>query len=199
VNRRRLERLLSDLRGFEDPSPRREQYPTPAGLAAHLIHLADLQGDLSRPVLDLGSGTGVLAVAAALKGARAVGVELDPDALAVARDNAATAGVDPSWIRGDATRPPVRPDGWTVVMNPPFGAQNESAGDRPFLAATAAVADVSYSVHNAGSREFVESFVADAGGTVTHAFRAALELERQFAFHDEDGRTVDTEVFRIAW
>jgi putative methylase len=199
VNRRRLERRLADCRGFEDPSPEREQYPTPADLAAHLVHLADLQGDLSRPVVDLGTGTGVLAVAAALKGARVTGIEVDPAALAVARENASAAGVEVGWIRGDATRPPVRSGEWTVLTNPPFGAQDDSAGDRPFLAAAADIAGVSYSVHNAGSRRFVEGFAGDAGGRVTHAFRAEFELRRQFPFHEDDIRTVETEVFRIEW
>ena len=46
-------------------------------------------------VLDLGAGSGVLAIAAALLGARAVtAVERDPDALANARDNVRRNGVD---------------------------------------------------------------------------------------------------------
>jgi putative methylase len=201
VNRRRLERTLSDLEPFRDPSPEREQYPTPAGLAAHLVHLADLQGDLRRPTLDLGAGTGILAVAAALRGARTVGVEVDPGALSVAAENAARAGVDVDWVLGDAARLPVsRVDGgWTVVTNPPFGAQAGSAGDRPFLAAAGSVAAVSYSVHNAGSRGFLERFAAGEGGQITHAFAADLPVDRQFAFHEDDRRELDVEVFRIEW
>ncbi len=111
---------------------------------------------------------------------------------------AARASVD--WVRGDATRPPLCLDGATVLMNPPFGAQdgNEHA-DRDFLAAAADLARVSYSVHNAGSREFVESFAADNGGEVTHAFAAEFDLPRQFAHHTDASRTLDAEVFRVVW
>ncbi len=56
-------------------------------------------------VLDLGSGSGVLAIAAAKLGAGlAVGIELDPEALPVAERNAATNGVSDrvQFLAGDA-------------------------------------------------------------------------------------------------
>jgi len=205
MNRRTLERRLQSLTGFADPAVALEQYPTPADVAAHLVHLAGVHNDLSEPVVDLGSGTGVLALGAALAGAPSVvGVELDADAIATARENA--AGVDlppgrsPAWVRADATRPPLCLDDATVLSNPPFGARrgNEHA-DRAFLASAAELATVSYTVHNAGSRTFVESFAADRGGEVTHAFAAAFDVDRQFEFHTDDRRTLDTEVFRIEW
>ncbi len=205
ATKRALETKLAVVAGFDDPRAALEQYPTPPELAAHVVHLADLHGDVeARTVLDLGAGTGMFALAAALRGpARVVGLELDPSALAVARENerrvAASAPVH--WVRGDATRAPLSvPDPATVVMNPPFGAQtgNEHA-DRAFLATAAEICAVSYSVHNAGSREFVESFAADNRGTVTHAFGASFELDRQFAHHTADRTEIDAEVFRIEW
>ncbi|MFC5969762.1 METTL5 family protein [Halomarina salina] len=229
MNRRTLERHLQRLDGFADPRVEFEQYPTPADLAAHLVHLAALQGDLDRPVVDLGSGTGVLALGACLAGARTVvGVERDAAALDTARANAARLDLPhdrlPDWVRGDATRLPLcvdgatRPDGTTrsddttqsdgtaqadgvtVLSNPPFGAQrgNEHA-DRAFLASAAEVATVSYSIHNDDSRAFVESFAADRGGEVTHAFAAEFDVDRQFAFHTDDRRTLQTELFRVEW
>ena len=85
-------------------------------------------------------------------------------------------------------------------MNPPFGAQsgNEHA-DRAFLATAAAVAGVSYSIHNGDSADFVEAFAADNGGEVTHAFRADFDLPDSFDFHEDERRTIDVEVFRIDW
>jgi putative methylase len=202
--RRRLAQELGVVTGFEDPEVALEQYHTPPDLAAHIVHVADLQGDVEgETVLDLGCGTGMLTLGAALRSpARAVGVELDRDALATARANERRVGARASvdWVRGDATRLPVCPPPCTVLMNPPFGAQagNEHA-DRAFLETAAAVARVSYSVHNAGSESFVESFAADNGGEVTHAFRAELELPRQFDFHEADSDVIDAEVFRIRW
>jgi putative methylase len=205
MGKRALEGQLAVVAGFENPRASLEQYPTPPGIAAHIVHLADLQGDLaSRTVLDLGTGTGMLALGAALRGpSRVVALELDRSALAVARDNERRLGstTPVHWIAGDATDPPVDPgEPTTVLTNPPFGAQDGRRGaDRAFLLAASRVADVSYSIHNAGSRSFVESLAADEGGEVTHAFGADFAVDAQFEFHEEERRELDTEVFRIEW
>lgn len=203
ASKRALEQQLSRVRGFDAPWAALEQYSTPADIAAHLVHLADLNGDLDGVVVDLGTGTGTLALGAALRGPRRViGIERDPAALALARDNerrvAPATGID--WLLADATRPPLGGSGATVLMNPPFGAQHGNEGaDRRFLDATREFADVVYSIHNAGSRGFVESFVADGGGDITHAYELALEIDRQFDFHDEERTTIRAECYRIVW
>ena len=201
-----LAQQLAVVAGFENPRASLEQYRTPPELAAHLVHTADLQGDIEgRTVVDLGCGTGMLALGAALRSPETVvGVDIDPAPLATARQNERKVGstTSVSWVRGDATAAPLCPpvEDTTVVMNPPFGAQsgNEHA-DRRFLETAAELSTVSYSVHNAGSREFVESFAADNGGEVTHAFETEFELPRQFDFHDEENRVITAEVFRVAW
>lgn len=206
--KRALERRLAAVEGFRDPDVAREQYPTPADLAAHVLHTADLQGDLAGTVVDLGTGTGMLALGAALREpARVVGFDVDPSALAVARENERrlTPPRSVAWVRGDATRLPLAVDAAgdaepTVVMNPPFGAQyGNRHADRRFLAAAADLGGVSWSIHNGGSREFVESFAADEGGTVTHAFAAELDLANRYDFHTAEREALDVEVFRITW
>ena len=200
-----LTQQLGVVVGFDDPRADLEQYRTPPELAAHLVHTADLQGDIEgKTVVDLGCGTGMLALGAALRVPRlVVGLDIDPAPLATARENerriATSSAV--SWVRGDATEAPLCPDSeTTVVMNPPFGAQtgNEHA-DRAFLATAADIADVSYSIHNADSVDFVEAFAGDNGGEVTHAFQAEFDLPKSFEFHEEETRHIDVEVFRIAW
>jgi len=58
-----------------------------------------------RRVLDVGTGSGILAVAARLLGARtAVGIEIDADALPAARDHATLNDVDVHFLRGDGAR-----------------------------------------------------------------------------------------------
>ncbi|QLG62136.1 METTL5 family protein [Halorarum salinum] len=233
MSKRALEGQLAVVAGFTDPTAALEQYPTPPDVAAHVVHLADLRGDLAgHTVVDLGAGTGMFALGAALRGAgRVVGVELDPDALAVARANERRVGARTPvhWVHADATRTPLcfddagadanegsdddtngdadadhdsapAPAPVTVLMNPPFGAQsgNEHA-DRRFLEAVSSFADVSYSLHNAGSEAFVESFAADAGGEVTEAFRATFHLDHRFDHHTDERRELDAEVFRIEW
>ncbi len=205
ATRRRLAQELAVVAGFDDPRAPLEQYHTPPDLAAHIIHVADLQDDIeNRTTIDLGCGTGMLALGAAMRGpARVIGVDLDPAPLATARKNErrVSAMTDVTWIRGDATTIPLCPDEpITAVMNPPFGAQagNEGA-DRAFLETAADIATVSYSVHNAGSESFVDAFATDNNGTITHAFTAEFELPKQFDHHHTDTQTIDTEVFRIEW
>lgn len=204
MDRRALERRLEAVAGFAEPAVALEQYPTPPDVAAHLLHRAALSGDLTgHTVVDLGAGTGMLALAAAFFDPdRVIAVERDPDALAVAREN--ERRVDPptgvEWVAGDARSLPVCVDGATVVTNPPFGAQHGREGaDRPFLAAAAEIAGVSYSLHNAGSQSFVESFARDHDGRVAAAYRVALDIDRQFPFHSADRETVDAEAYCVEW
>ncbi|MCQ4334408.1 METTL5 family protein [Natronomonas sp. F2-12] len=205
ATRRRLAQELAVVAGFEDPRAPLEQYHTPPDLAAHIVHVADLRGDIEgRTVLDLGCGTGMLALGAALRGPeQVVGLDIDPAPLSTAQENERRVGAmtEVAWARGDATVAPFSPDRTvTVLMNPPFGAQSGNEGiDRAFLETAAEVAAVSYSVHNAGSASFVESFAGDNKGTVTDAFAAEFELPKQFDHHTTESRSIDTEVFRIEW
>lgn len=204
--RRGLAQQLGVIAGFEDPDVGLEQYPTSPELAANIIHVADLNGDLDgRTVIDLGAGTGMLTIAAALRGPdRVIGIEVDRAALRIGQDNERRVGthVNIEWLNADAASPGVAPqfDSTTVVMNPPFGAQADNEGaDRRFLATARKLGGVSYSVHNAESRSFLEAYATDNGGTVTHAFEAELPIDRQFQFHKEARRELPVEVFRIKW
>ena len=87
---KQLEMTLQRLAGFSRPRAALEQYQTPAPLAARLLYHALMKGDIEgKRVCDLGCGTGILAIGAALLGAASVtGVDIDERALAVARENA---------------------------------------------------------------------------------------------------------------
>ena len=72
-------------------------------------------------VLDLGSGSGILTIAAAKLGARrATGIEIDPEAIPVAERNAARNGVDDrvAFLLGDAAAlAPLLGPAETIVSN----------------------------------------------------------------------------------
>ena len=197
---RTLEIALEGLEGFGRPDPRVEQYVTPAPLAARLLHHAHLLGDIEgRAVCDLGCGTGILACGAVLLGAsRVTGVELDPDALAVAKRNAARLGVDIAFVQGDV-RDPGLAGGLgnfdTVVMNPPFGAQDPHA-DRPFIDAALTIAPVVYGIFNAGSLPFLEAYIRDQA-TLEFGIRRTLPLKRTQPFHRQDVVEIEVEVVRM--
>lgn len=203
--KRSLARRLGAVRSFDAPRIDLEQYPTPSGIAANLVHFADLRGDIQdHLVIDLGSGTGVLAIGCAFRNPeRIVGLERDREAIEIARHNVQI--VDPprpiQWIWADVTVSPVRDSlNATVVMNPPFGAQRSNVhADRVFLEVAARVGRVSYSFHNEGSQQFVEAFAADNGGRITDAAVTQFDLEHQYEFHRKERTTFSVELFRIEW
>jgi putative methylase len=193
MKKKQLEMMLERLEGFPNPSFKREQYATPASVAAEMLFLATMRGDMG-VVCDLGSGTGVLAIGAALLGAKAIGVEIDAEALKVARRNAANLGVDVDFIRGDVNFLALK-DIDTIVMNPPFGAQKASAGDRAFLRKALETAKTVYSLHNLGSEGFIRRFVEPC--IVQEIYRIPFRLKRCFEFHSKDVKTIEVELYRI--
>lgn len=84
-----------------------------AGGAALARHLLDHpQTVIDKRVADLGTGSGLVAIAAALAGAReVVGVDADPNALAALAMNAAANGVEVHGMLADvATADPIQAD-----------------------------------------------------------------------------------------
>lgn len=57
------------------------------------LEMLDAEHLDGRTVADIGSGSGILSIAAAMRGARVVAVDLDPEAIAVTRENAARNGI----------------------------------------------------------------------------------------------------------
>ncbi len=195
-----LEMTLQRLRGFSRPRAALEQYQTPAPLAARLLYHALMKGDIEeKAVCDLGCGTGILAIGAALLGAAPVtGVDIDERALAVARENADLLGVDITFLATDLREGGCRDrigacD--TVVMNPPFGAQKAHA-DRPFIDCAIAAAGVTYSIFNAGSIPFVEAYTAQKA-EITEKIGGAFPIKRTFAFHTKDVQEIEVEILRL--
>jgi putative methylase len=195
-----LEMMLQRLAGFTRPRASLEQYQTPAPLAARLLFHALMKGDIEgKRVCDLGCGTGVLAIGAALLGAESVtGVDIDEKALVVARENAALLEAEVTFLAMDLQEGGLRDrigicD--TVVMNPPFGAQKVHA-DRPFIDNALVLAPVTYSIFNAGSAQFVKAYTAQRA-EITEKVGGAFPIKRTFAFHTKDVQEIEVEILRL--
>lgn len=69
-------------------------------------------------VLDLGCGTGTLTrmIKVAHPAASVTGLDLDPEALGIARRKAADAGLDLAFVQGSATAPPLEPGSFDRVL-----------------------------------------------------------------------------------
>lgn len=197
IRLKHLEMRLARVKGFPAPSAKDEQYLTPPDLAARLIFHAYARGDIGgRKVCDLGTGTGILAIAAAMLGALDVtGVERDRSVLAVAEENADALGVSLHFIEGDVNDQDLASriglfD--TVVMNPPFGAQIRHA-DRPFLDTALVLAPRVYGIFNAGSRDFLFSYL-ERRAEIVEVVGGTLSMKRTFSFHTRDTRDTPVEI-----
>jgi SAM-dependent methyltransferase len=73
-------------------------------------------------VLDVATGTGNVAIRAAVAGARVVGLDLTPELLTIARERAQLAGVGVHWVEGDAEDLLFEDDAFDVVLSA-FGVQ----------------------------------------------------------------------------
>jgi SAM-dependent methyltransferase len=83
--------------------------------AAQLVRFAGIRsGDR---VLDVACGTGVVAVTAARRGATVTGLDLTPELLEVARENARLADVAIEWREGDVEGLPFAADTFDVVVS----------------------------------------------------------------------------------
>jgi putative methylase len=199
MKKRKLEMLLEKVRGFERPDVSREQYVTPATLAAELLYFAFMNHDLEGSVVDLGCGTGVLAIGASLLQQDAgvtqkiIGIDSDNSALETAKDNARSLGACVEWICSDVRDACGQFD--TVIMNPPFGAQ-EKGNDRPFLDKALELGCVIYSIHNAGSQSFIESYIRGRG-TVTAVVPLKFPMRHAYKFHAKEIAYIDVELYRI--
>ena len=73
-------------------------------------------------VLDVATGTGNVALPAAVAGARVVGLDLTPELFGTARRRAAEQGVAIDWVEGDAEQLPFSDELFDVVLSA-FGVQ----------------------------------------------------------------------------
>jgi putative methylase len=203
-----LERLLSKVKPHPTPTPSLEQYTISAKAAATMLYIAayadeDIAG---KNVLDMGCGTGRLALGAAFLGAKCVtGVDIDKKAVKTARENASEAGLNRKlqWVAADIDVIHGRFD--TVLQNPPFGVQKRGA-DRKFMKKALELGTVTYSLHKRPGEDssllrmiktcsdgaikvcaspFMQRFVGENGGRIDSVYALLMSVPRTFSFHTE--------------
>jgi SAM-dependent methyltransferase len=94
------------------------------------------------PVVELGVGTGRIAIPTALAGVRVIGVDSSPGMLDVCRERAAAAGV-PEWVdlrEGDLRRPPVEER--VALVTAPFRSLLHLESDEARVEALAAAREL---------------------------------------------------------
>ncbi len=185
-----LIRELSKVEGFEDPKISLEQYVTPPDLAGDLLFTAYMQEDMDE-VLDLGTGTGIMAIGAALLGADVVAVEKDEEVLEKAKENAKALGVSESidFRLCDVKEFPeaCEKDFFdAVVMNPPFSQHSDEGLD--FWDVATSLGERVYSISPATGREGIKSFIDSSNHRVIDQSEYRIDLPATYGFHTEESR-----------
>jgi len=201
-----LEMLLSQVEPHPSPKPSLEQYTIPVDVAATMLHIAAYTYNdiIGKTVLDLGCGTGRLALGATFLGAKqVVGVDIDKTAIKAACGNSIKTRLKDriGWIAADIDV--VHGRFYTVLQNPPFGVQKRKA-DRKFLEKALEVGNSVYSLHKSSLKDkqfirrlkasgtkimpvspspFIEKFIEEHGGKVKAVYTMLMTIPHMFHFH----------------
>ncbi len=195
MRKKDIELLLQNLDFLEDPDNLLEQYQTPAPIAADLLHIAYMHGDISNKVVtDLGCGNGIFAIGAAILGAKKVyAVDIDQRQLKIAEKNAMNLNLDIEYINKDVKYFDIESD--TILENPPFGSQTRNA-NIPFLEKIK-YGKVSYILYHKKSIEFVYGKIKELGYFIDFQKSYSFELPYQFSFHKKAKKYIEVILLRV--
>jgi putative methylase len=195
------------LKEIPRPKVKLEQYSIPGELAAEILNIAYLSGDIQgKVILDLGCGSGRLAIGSTLMGARkAIGVDVDEEALKVAKENIRIAErlteqkirEKIEFVKKDVSRYKEEVD--TVIQNPPFGIQTPHT-DRMFLKKALECGKRIYSLHRSyeKTRRFLKKFIEQNGGRVEKIIKFKFRIPYMFKFHKKPRVEYDVDLFIIS-
>ena len=194
-----MEMIFSSLSPHPKPKLKFETYTLDSKSASYLLSVAGHTYDdvTEKRVIDLGCGTGTLAIGAALMGAKCiVGVDIDRDSIRVAKQNASKLGLDVNYVVGDIEA--IHNSFNTTLMNPPFGSWNRGA-DVKFLKKALDISTITYSLHKRTptNRRFLENKISSFGKKIDRIFELELSLPRTFTFHKKKKYLVEVDLYRI--
>ncbi|OLD02317.1 hypothetical protein AUG19_07705 [archaeon 13_1_20CM_2_54_9] len=196
MSKRQLEIRLGKLKILESPRLKLEQYPVSPEVAAELLYMAGFEHDdlHGKKIAELGTGTGRLAIGAALMGAQSVlGVDVDERALVLARENAAGLGAVVDWA--NRRMEDVKGEFDTVIMNPPYGTRLRHH-DVKFLLKGFQLAPVTYSIHKSSTRDFLSELIKKHGRRVDEIRSMRMVIPHLFSFHKRKWAGIDVDVYR---
>jgi rRNA N6-adenosine-methyltransferase METTL5 len=156
-------------------------------------------------VADLGCGTAMLSIGAAILGAcHVIAIDLDSDALEIAKENIDEFEDPPlpidlvqSSVQAIVLQPRIYAD--TVIMNPPFGTRTKGA-DMDFLRAAFKISRHSiYSLHKSSTREHIGKIAIRDLKAKSAEVLAQLryDLPATYKFHKQKSRDIEVDLWRF--
>lgn len=226
---KKLQYALEDIETFENPKIDLEQYTTSSHIAACVLHTAQFVYDdiRGKAVADLGCGSGVLCIGAALLDAKLctgnaiyskiivlifkiisvnficyTGFDIDPSAITLSVQNAVDRDVSErcEFVLCDIKTidNSVKPKSFdTVIMNPPFGTREKGA-DLIFLKKAIKLATKAvYSLHKTSTRHHVICMAKKWGINCKVIAELRFDLPASYKFHKKDSVDVQVDLIRF--
>ena len=160
MKKKELEIMLQKIASPAKTKANLEQYITPASIASDILWKAYYKGDVAgKFVIDLGCGTGIFSIGAALLNAKKViGIDIDKNLIRIAEKEAEKFDAKIEFFSMDIEN--FYEKGDVVIMNPPFGAQyTNRKADKKFLIKAMDIANTIYSIHLKNSIPFIKKFI----------------------------------------
>lgn len=204
VKRKDLEIFLTNVEGIPEPKLHLEQYPTSARVAANMLWNAGVDHNdiYEKNVLDLGCGTGTLAIGAAYLGARkAIGIDIDLEVIKIAKKNCEKLDLAEQcdWVCINVEDCNLKGID-TIIMNPPFGMRKESVSrDRNFIEIALTITDTIYTIipYADKTREFFKEHLEEFGAEIDQIIQMDFEIKKQFEFHKKELHKTFVDLYRI--
>ncbi len=205
MNKKQLEILISQLKGFENPKLKLCQYTTPSWIVADIVNIANLSGEIKgKKVVDFCTGTGFFAIAAAVYEPKIViALDIDKEALRIAKQNKKLAEqilgkkLRIRFLHKDIFK--YKAKAHTLFQNPPFAIEAE-VPDIKFLQKAMEVASIVYSFHQNGrvkNRNFIAKIVEANNGEIVFVKKYSFPIPHQFSFHRKPKVKIEVDVYKI--
>ena len=191
---------LESLETFSSPKDYLEQYQTPPSIAGEMIHYISNNYNLNNySIADLGCGTGILGISAALCGCKNVFLfDIDEEALDIAKnniekleleDNIQIIQMDVNQLR-NCNKLNKYFD--LVITNPPFGIRSENGADIEFLKTASYICNNTiFSLHKFSTINFLKKFYNKKGINDIKSFKIEYNLPKTYKFQKKKEKNID--------
>ena len=199
----KLKNLISELesiKSFSDPKDFLEQYQTPPSIAGEIIHYISNNYSLENSTIaDLGCGTGILGISAALSGCQNVFLfDIDEEALDIAKNNIEQLELEDNIqiIQMDVNQlrqcNKLNKYFDLVITNPPFGIRSENGADIEFLKTASYICNNTiFSLHKFSTINFLKKFYNKNGINDIKSFKIEYNLPKTYKFQKKKEKNID--------
>ena len=205
ISKKSLAIILSRLKPFENPKVKVEQYTTDPEIAAQVLVQAAMQGDIkNKEIADFGAGSGILALGAALMGAKKVfALESESSAVAQSKINRSFLAANYPEVFSES-KVDMREQNIMdfnqkvdcVIQNPPFGTK-EVHQDIVFLDKAMKIAPIIYSFHKSSTITYLEKYINKKEFKITHRMFFDFPIKKTMKFHQKPKKLIKVVVLRI--